>query len=1043
MNRRLISVILYIILVLSSSLSSALEKPTHERLNEVIASTSINGFSLKDYLIKELGFAGGIDDTVNKKKIIKWITDGGKAEDEPMYTRSLNHFHDPLKTWDSAGLKGISQSSILWAQDQGLFGSLLGGKYSWKAVREYYYIALTGKDFDGALVVSTQLEREKYFGYTFQGIGQIMHLVEDMSVPAHTRDDIHVLDEPYEVAVDKFRTSDDLQERIIFDNALANPVPFDPVILTYTPNPLAPIPIAKIFDTDQYNSAAPDPTVTAGTAIGLAEYANANFVSEGLFAANFNDYPYPRIEGTTITETSHASPFGTYMRQYYKKNCCGETNRGQGYLLAAVDFLDYYRNQYPLLSFALPKIPVLDDNVYKDYATLLIPRAVGYSAGLLNYFFRGDIDLADDTETGSGYVIVNNTEENMDGTFELYYDDSDDERIMLWSYSFTLGTLSSGNNKSSNVQLNLPYDAKRYALVFRGRLGNEEEAVVGRVHELNRDFLFLVNLDRQQTAFEIKPANNQYQLIPATDKDININTSYGSTSLTVQSHPNKKEHTAMLPISRYNADSSFQTSYGPTLIGESKYGKRFDYDSWWHDIVKGFPQAYVPINFAEGSPYAWDSGFTYGEWVSGQDGIRLANYIHGRRPFEVIDNKLAARNINIRKNGAYAYSGSDYAGPFHIQYKDETGNWVRGIDLPEGNDYLAVLDRNKTIHTNTDGSDSSQYSSESGGAMEEIITRTRTYNDFIDYSPCERTVTTRTTESFTVGYNVSSSTSSGHSRLVVGDNIIEEFMSESYRNGRSPYNIDSTTSGLEIISDSNPDCCCSGPAVSGYDSIVSTISGDTVTLTKDGEPYTSFIEYGNSDSSERKFRGVMDYDHMDGDKNYILFYVYDDNDFHSSSQSATGVGITGTGDNVVVINDFGYDEIFNSEYTNIIRTGYVMVYKIGNMLNKTDLGVSFTRSASELYSDYVWTKNYNLTGNRISGLSCQINDTNMGYTYIVERNNADGNNWVTDWVFDRRIVGIINISDNALPIGFRQEFELDFSGANFDSSQLAAIGVAR
>lgn len=32
---------------------------------------------------------------------------------------------------------------------------------------------------------------------------------------------------------------------------------------------------------------------------------------------------------------------------------------------------------------------VLDSRVYEDYAALLLPRAIGYSAGLLDYFFRG------------------------------------------------------------------------------------------------------------------------------------------------------------------------------------------------------------------------------------------------------------------------------------------------------------------------------------------------------------------------------------------------------------------------------------------------------------------------------------------------------------------------------------------------------------------------------------------------------------------------------------------------------------------------------
>ena len=129
-----------------------------------------------------------------------------------MYTRSMNHFHDPLKTWDSAGLKGIFKSSVIWAQDQGLGGFLTGGNFSWKNVREYFYIALTGKDFSGTWIAYSQAEKEIYYGATFRGIGQVMHLVEDASVPAHTRDDAHVIGYHYELA-DKMRTSHDPIER--------------------------------------------------------------------------------------------------------------------------------------------------------------------------------------------------------------------------------------------------------------------------------------------------------------------------------------------------------------------------------------------------------------------------------------------------------------------------------------------------------------------------------------------------------------------------------------------------------------------------------------------------------------------------------------------------------------------------------------------------------------------------------------------------------------------------------------------------------------
>jgi len=35
----------------------------------------------------------------------------------------------------------------------------------------------------------------------------------------------------------------------------------------------------------------------------------------------------------------------------------------------------------------------MDGYVFEDYAKKLMPRAVGYAAGLLNYFFRGELQV--------------------------------------------------------------------------------------------------------------------------------------------------------------------------------------------------------------------------------------------------------------------------------------------------------------------------------------------------------------------------------------------------------------------------------------------------------------------------------------------------------------------------------------------------------------------------------------------------------------------------------------------------------------------------
>jgi len=63
---------------------------------------------------------------VANKKIKTWFEDGAKLEDETN-CRSKYHFHDPTKSWDTAGLSNVAidtfcldyrhRSSLLWAQD--------------------------------------------------------------------------------------------------------------------------------------------------------------------------------------------------------------------------------------------------------------------------------------------------------------------------------------------------------------------------------------------------------------------------------------------------------------------------------------------------------------------------------------------------------------------------------------------------------------------------------------------------------------------------------------------------------------------------------------------------------------------------------------------------------------------------------------------------------------------------------------------------------------------------------------------------------------
>jgi hypothetical protein len=140
-KRKVLSVvlILYGVLLWVSS-SYSLDEATHKAINEDITRRAINGFSLDGYLRNYLGFELGSSEAlwglesngvVIHQRVFWWLGYGGMQEDRPgsrsdyifnRPTRSINHFHNPLKPWAEAGLddyfvvQRLGLSQVLWAQ---------------------------------------------------------------------------------------------------------------------------------------------------------------------------------------------------------------------------------------------------------------------------------------------------------------------------------------------------------------------------------------------------------------------------------------------------------------------------------------------------------------------------------------------------------------------------------------------------------------------------------------------------------------------------------------------------------------------------------------------------------------------------------------------------------------------------------------------------------------------------------------------------------------------------------------------------------------
>ena len=336
-----------------------------------------------DYILKNrFGFSNGTTTVLNEREIGQWVAYGGRQEDQPE-RRGLHHFFDPLETWDDAGLFNFD-SSLLWAtQSQ----DMDGGSHSWIDARNFFYSGLTA---------TTKAEKETNLAESFRAIGHVMHLVADLSVPAHVRNDPHP-SEVYYRDPDPYETWTEYEEAhhpglLIYTGPDSN---YDTSIFGRAVNlEEYPFPISALWDQDRYDETNPEET-WSDQQVGLAEFTNVNFFSSDTIELNtlLADYTHPALWDTNASDLDFAHPEvipsedGKSDNKIYVKR---RVNGVDEYNLYAAC---YWTSDCFEKGHVEHSTPVLDDVVHRDYAAQLIPRAVGYSANLLNHFFRGELEI--------------------------------------------------------------------------------------------------------------------------------------------------------------------------------------------------------------------------------------------------------------------------------------------------------------------------------------------------------------------------------------------------------------------------------------------------------------------------------------------------------------------------------------------------------------------------------------------------------------------------------------------------------------------------
>jgi hypothetical protein len=377
-----ILVIIIFFILFSSSASYAWD---NKRTHPTISVFTANLFFGKEYL----------DEDVNGKLVRDLISDGSTLED--LGSRPLNHFHNPTKaSLVQAGLNDIltGESALLWTQDGATQVTKSGNDWSWQAVRDYWYNNLTA---------TADAATNDNLSSLLKGLGYQMHMIQDMSQPNHVRNNAHPADgEGLYNGLETWAKKHDDTIQFILNQTTIPTVSVDLKSQYIADITLAPV--ANLFDT---RSSITTNIPSASLAQGLSEYTNANFFSQNtIFAAErFSSDPnnkyffsYPHKSETDLQKfiNNDLPNLPVIDRDKTYQNFRISKNTTTGQTLSCLTKPGFNTKSYFKMlgegKFFYNSF-VIDEECYLEYAQKLIPRAVGYSKAILDYFFRGEIKL--------------------------------------------------------------------------------------------------------------------------------------------------------------------------------------------------------------------------------------------------------------------------------------------------------------------------------------------------------------------------------------------------------------------------------------------------------------------------------------------------------------------------------------------------------------------------------------------------------------------------------------------------------------------------
>lgn len=396
-------------------------------------------------------------------------------------TVAIYHFFDPQYN-NGAGrgfsspLLGLTKSAPSPEWSIGTRTLYPNQRHSFQQANDALYAALTSRE---------RSTRDYNAGLMFQSLGHLIHHIQDMAQPQHTRNENHMhgtgyqlLDDGYDLinpgaaSYELYTQTQDYRINEILASSPAYPTPEFPSIWDYWSGP------------------------GVGKFIGMADFVSKNFVR--------NDTGYKSLlPHSEVKNQSSEFPLPNGLNRDNTKKALvaractvigKETNKTYTTQVMAVvgDIYDEFSrgritDQLLAVEKSLPHVVTQGgvEKVYNGMAKcvwdedykILFPRAVAFSSGLINHFFRGKLEF---TRIDSRkWLIKNASKVVMDGTFRVWSEDASEIRSAV-AGSF-LHKIDPGASQQITLGEEPPSSTKKLVLSFRGKIGSDDGAVSGVV----------------------------------------------------------------------------------------------------------------------------------------------------------------------------------------------------------------------------------------------------------------------------------------------------------------------------------------------------------------------------------------------------------------------------------------------------------------------------------------------------------------------------------------------------------------------------------